>query len=302
MTTPLEGLSSRRPAELNELFRTTAAADLTRIGAPEAAIRWLFAERLAARGERGEMSFSTYEGPTHIAKFFGWHRRAELPDFFGSDVDDLVETSVESDRMVFAHYNLQFDEALVRKIARYNAQDYQLQRAYNVPERQKLRVLLDFGAGHGRMANLAFATPRIDERLHCYIAVDGIPSTYFTQSAYFAALDLKVWDYFDHLGEMVGASEILAAISSYDIVHLPTWCLPLLPDGAVDMISCVQVLKEPSRRSRSMALATVRTNRAGVRCTLHPRSYSVSQPEPYANRTSHRGVGIYARVRADAAR
>lgn len=237
-------ITTRSPDELNELFRTVAAADLPRFGVPEAAVRWLFAERLAARGERGEMGFSGYEGPAHIAKFFGWLRRAELADFFGADVDDLIAASLQTDRTVFSHYGLPFDEALVRKIGRYNAQDYVLQRAYSVPERQQIRVFLDFGAGHGRMANLAFSTPRTGGRLRSYVAVDGIPSTYFTQAAYFAALGLTVWDYFDQVGDTVGAAEIAAAIGSHDIVHLPTWCLPLVPDGAVDMISCVQVLKE----------------------------------------------------------
>lgn len=232
------------PDELNARFRDVAAADLKRFGAPEATARWLFAERLAARGERGEMGFSAYEGPDHLVKFFTWHRRAAFPDVFGTAIADLAAASAEADRRVFQRLGLNCDDLLVAKMARYNAQDYALQRAYAVPERQRIKVLLDFGAGHGRMANLAFATPRPGERVRCYIAVDGIPSTYFVQSLYFQALGLSVWDYFDHADEGVGPEDVAAAIQSHDVVHLPTWCLSLIPDGTADLISCVQVLKE----------------------------------------------------------
>lgn len=232
------------PDALNARFRAVAEADLARLGAPSATARWLFAERLAARGERAEMSFAAYEGPAHIAKFFGWLRRAELPDVFGNAADDLVAASLATDARIFDHYGLPFDEPLARKIARYNAQDYLLQRAYVVPQRQKIQVLLDFGAGHGRMANLAFSTPRPGERVRTYVAVDAIPSTYFTQSAYFAALGLSVWEYLDQDEGSVGPEEIAAAIAGHDIVHLPTWCLPLVPAGSIDLVSCVQVLKE----------------------------------------------------------
>jgi SAM-dependent methyltransferase len=248
VTSATEIVSTDDAEILNERFRSMAAADLDRFDVPAAAARWLFAERLAARNERSEMSFSAYLGPAHIEKFFGWHRRAEFPDIYGSLIDDLVEASVETDQKVFAHFRLRYDEALVRKVGRYNAQDYAFQRAYAVPGRQAIKTLLDFGAGHGRMANLAFSTPRAGERIKTYVAVDGIASTYLTQRAYFQALGLSVWDYLDHHDPAASRHEVAdaieAALSNHDIVHLTTWCLPLLPTGSIDAVSCVQVLKE----------------------------------------------------------
>lgn len=238
-------LIERAPAELNEMFRDTATEDCKRLDVPPFITRWLFAERLAARNERSEMSFAEYVGPAHIAKFFAWHRRAEFVDYFRSEsIADLEAASVEADIRVRDAYGLSIDGDLIKKIARYNAQDYIFQRAYDVPARQKVSTVLDFGAGHGRLANLAFGTPRPGERTSTYVGIDGIPSSYFTQYAYYLALGLSVWEYFEYAQDKPGAEVIAAALEAYDVVHLPTWCLPLVPAESIDMICCVQVLKE----------------------------------------------------------
>jgi hypothetical protein len=105
-------------------------------------------------------------------------------------------------------------------------------------------VLLDFGAGHGRLANLSFFSPKKDERIETYIAVDAIPSTYFSQLAYFKGMGLNVWEYLEHLSENVSSDDILRAMENHDVIHLPTWRMDLLPHSSVDTVACIQVLKE----------------------------------------------------------
>lgn len=238
-------LIDQSPDDLNELFKSTFEQDLKSLGLPDFLGRWLFAERLKARGVRGEMGFEAFEGPGHIAKFFDWLRQINHPDTFRPGLaDTLTRISVEADEKVFAHYGLPKPAAALQNMARYNAQDYIYQRAYPVPERNRLKVLLDFGAGHGRIANLSYNTPDPEDRLQGYIAVEGIPSTYFTQHFYWTGLGLSVWDYFEHLDDDLSPDVIAQAVQDYDVVHVPTWRSGLVPDGIADMVNCIQVLKE----------------------------------------------------------
>jgi hypothetical protein len=191
------------------------------------------------------MSFDAYQGRKHIRSFFTWHSKANFYDYFGpEDVSDLVAASLAADTKVFQECSLPIREELLTSMARYNAQDYLFQHAYRVPARNRVKTLLDFGAGHGRIANLGFNTPRSDEKLDTLIAVDGIVSSYFTQAAYFRALGLDVWEYFEHSDDELNRDVISAAISQFDVVHIPTWRLDLIPDGIVDMVVAIQVLKE----------------------------------------------------------
>ena len=104
-------------------------------------------------------------------------------------------------------------------------------------------MILDFGAGHGRTANLALADTAMP--VTTYIAVDAIPSTYLTQRAYFTGLQLQTLDYIDVPLDLF--RQRLAAFND-QVMHLPTWQLPLLPDASVDMVCCIQVLHELPRR------------------------------------------------------
>lgn len=62
-------LADRDPDPLNELFKTVFSRDREAFGLPDSVGRWLFAERLSARGVRREMSFDAYEGIIHLRKF-----------------------------------------------------------------------------------------------------------------------------------------------------------------------------------------------------------------------------------------
>ncbi|MFN3972224.1 MAG: hypothetical protein ACK4L4_12780 [Gemmobacter sp.] len=230
---------------LNRLFDTALTADRTALDVPEHFGRWLFAERLRARGERGEMGFFAYEGPAHVAKFFLWHRKAAFPDYLdAAGAGDLAAASATADALAFDRLGLPKDPAMLLHMGRYNAQDHLLMRAYPVPARMRPQVILDFGAGHGRLANLGFNDPDASRRLTHYIAVDAIPSTYFVQLAYLRALGLRVWEYLEHRDDTPTRDSLRAAMATHDVIHLPTWRLDLLPDGVADMVSCVQVLRE----------------------------------------------------------
>lgn len=204
--------------------------------------RWLFADLLAKRGERVEMNFYGYEGPAHVRKFFGWLAGFKFPDFLDPQrVKALADLSASRDTLAAAELEVAIPEQWIANMARYNAQDYLLQRAYPVPDRCKPRVVMDFGAGHGRMANLAFGAP--DSSVRSMIVVDAIPSTYLTQRAYYRGLGLPVRDYIDERGRD-GSFDLAAMIEAPGIVHIPTWRMDLVPSASVDMIIAVQVLKE----------------------------------------------------------
>jgi len=230
--------------ESGRLFASALERDADRLARQDWKRRWLWAEMLAARGQRKEMSFHAYEGPSHVVKFFDWLRDFAFPDYLPEALTGpLRETSYARDQACAARLGVEISEASLRNMARYNAQDWIFQRFYPVPARQTVQVALDFGAGHGRMANLAFADPVAG--LEQYIAVDGIPGTYLTQRAYFTGLGLSLADYLDHSEE--GLAERLADRAA-QVIHLPTWRLDLVPSGSVDLVCCVQVMKELPRQ------------------------------------------------------
>lgn len=238
-------LTDKSPEFLNEMFAKVLASDQAKSGFSDSLSRWLFADRLKERGVRGEMGFSAFEGPPHIKKFFAWLRSANLPDSFSSEyIDELVTSSILNDQKVFRAYGLGDFQDAIANMARYNAQDFAFQRLYPMPARCAINTILDFGAGHGRMANLTLLGPAENSRAKTYIAVEGIPSTYFTQYFYWDALGLKIWDYFEHVDEEISAEVFSNILLDYDVVHLPTWRTDLVPNGCVDLVVCVQVLKE----------------------------------------------------------
>ena len=232
-------------ADAMSRFEDVAQRDKRQLELPDYLARWLFVERLHARGVRKYMSFDAYLGPSHIVNYFHWIMNARFNDFFDRDtIDDLVKISVRNDMAVLDCYGLTVPAHGLANVGRYNAQDFLYQRAYAVPDRLKVRTMLDFGAGHGRMANLNLRHDDHSRRIQAYIAVDGIAASYLTQSAYFRGLSLRVWDYFDHRDEDPTVEVIERALQENDVIHLPTWRLDLVPDGVVDMVNCVQVLKE----------------------------------------------------------
>jgi len=229
----------------NQLFADVAKMDRDEHLTDDFLDRWLFVEHIRDRPHIQEMSFFDYTGPQHLLKFFNWIDKFPYRDWFVGDHKDLVAESVERDLACLEALDLKPGDLDIEAVGLYNAQDYLLQRFYPVPDRHRPRVILDFGAGHGRMANLAMRPhDRVTETM---IAVDGIPSSYLTQRAYYSVLGLRVADYLEHRidGQDVDVAELQ---DDHDVVHLPTWRLDLVPDSSVDLVCCVQVLKELPRQ------------------------------------------------------
>jgi SAM-dependent methyltransferase len=231
--------------EGNELFTRVAELDQDLHRDKDFLVKWMFVDKIKTAPHIVEMNFFDYEGPSHILKFINWIDKFHYADWFLDHHQDLVESSIARDLACLDAYDLTPGDLDIRAIGAYNAQDYVLQRFYPVPDAQRPRVILDFGGGHGRMANLAF---RPEEQVtETMIVVDGIPSPYLTQRAYFAGLGLRVADYLEHRVDD-RELDVASAAKENDVVHLPTWRMDLIPDSSVDMVCCVQVLKELPRR------------------------------------------------------
>lgn len=214
--------------------------------------RWLFAERLYERGLRKEMSFFEYQGPKHIIKYLRWIDRFDYVDWFGKDIESLAELSVARDRACVEALSLPgLDRVNIEAIGTYNAQDYRLQRFYPIPHSMRPRTILDFGAGHGRMANLAFSPA--DETTELMIAVDGIEGSYLTQRAYYTGLGLQFADYIDERADK-RIFDFADLAAKNQLLHLPTWRFDLIPDATVDLVCCVQVLRELPRRLTALVI------------------------------------------------
>jgi SAM-dependent methyltransferase len=229
----------------NALFAAVADRDREQHLTEDYLDTWEFMERRRKRPRIVDLSFYEYEGPSHILKFIGWIDEVPFNDWFLGPHEALVQSSVSRDRACLDSFGLDPGDLDLQAIGTYNAQDYLLQRFYPVLEEQMPRVILDFGGGHGRMANLAF---RPEERTtETMIVVDGIAGPYLTQRAYYTGLGLRLADYIDHSQES-GEFDVATVSKSHDVVHLPTWRLDLVPDNSVDMVCCVQVLKELPRQ------------------------------------------------------
>lgn len=234
-----------------DLFNSCLQRDMSFVEKSKWLTHWYFADRLLARGERREMSFYEYQGVQHLMKFFLWISPFQYHDYFDEGaVKALQELSADRDAACASALGVSIPRDKLEIVGRYNAQDFILQRFYPVPERQKPKVLLDFGAGHGRMANLGFAAT--GKSLDAVVAVDGIPGTYLTQRAYYAGHNLPLIDYIDDSAEAATALQNIQ--STKGVVHLPTWRMDLIPDASIDMVCCVQVLKELPRRLVSWAI------------------------------------------------
>ena len=236
-------IRSLEPEDALSRFQSILTRDIEQLQLPDYLHRWLFVERLYQRDERKEMNFYEFEGPLHIAKFMAWIMNTQFHNILsGEYLDTLIERSYQTDKKLLAQFDLAIPDDKLRNIGLYNAQDHIFQRAYQVSGVQQVKRFLDIGAGHGRMANLGLCGN--ESPYDAYVAVDGIPSSYLTQATYFKGLGLKVWDYFDHCGDVPDSIDFEGIAAAHDVVHIPTWRMDLIPEGYFDMVNCVQVLKE----------------------------------------------------------
>jgi SAM-dependent methyltransferase len=232
---------------------------------------WLFADRQIKRGVNVDMNFHGFEGPTHLEKYFRYLKGYTFPDYFGgSRFDELAAMSVRRDSAVRDTLGLRIPEVSIANVGRYNAQDAILRNFYPVPERQEPRRILDFGAGHGRQANLLF-TPVDAHPDQFLVSVDGIAASYLTQSLYYQALGLRVGEY------MTGSPDVTfdQLADGNQVVHLPTWRMDMIPDESLDMVMTVQVLRELGRPLFLFAISQFRrVLKPGGALYIRDRAYS----------------------------
>jgi SAM-dependent methyltransferase len=232
-----------RPEEtaLEQRFHDALARDHQR--APEWMTRWDYQEGLKKRKrtyEDGVVSdFFRFGGAEDLLKWMSWFRN-DYPDYINdARITALVEASKANDERVVRSMGLQLDAAVYdKRVGLNNAHDHVLAQAYPVPERARIRTVLDFGAGYGRQANLWTGQ---DADL-CYIGMDAIVNSYCLQHLYYKGLGVPFTDYID-TPEPFKLDPIRSGIQ-----HVPTWRSDLIPDASVDLVMCVQVLPELNSR------------------------------------------------------
>ncbi|OSP52934.1 hypothetical protein BV911_18500 [Pseudoruegeria sp. SK021] len=208
---------------------------------------WQHLEKRLAEGALGDMNFHGFLGPEHLTRLYNWIDRIPYPNFLnGPPFERLVALARAADLAVMDRLGLDPELHGIDAVSVYNAQDFRFQTPYQVPWRQRVRTFLDFGAGHGRQANLWLQTA---PQLTTFIAVDAFPATYLTQRLYYQALGLTLNDHMDMTQQPFVIHEDPKVVN-----HLPSWRLDLVPDGSVDMVCAVQVLRELSRGMLRFAL------------------------------------------------
>lgn len=183
--------------------------------------------------------FFYFSGKEDLQEWVNWNLDYPHPDYFPSEENEkLIDISTENDLKVFEKLELDVPADRYREvIGRRNMQDYRFANFYPVPERQKVRRVLDFGSGYGRQANL-WTGAREDVS---FLSMDGIPKSYCTQRFYYTNLGPKVFEYMDNPdGYKIDFQP--------GIYHFPTWRFDLIPDASLDLVMCIQVLPELSTR------------------------------------------------------
>jgi SAM-dependent methyltransferase len=183
--------------------------------------------------------FFDFKGVQEISGWMNWFTE-DYPDYIGLErLGPLIAESRKLDTKVlerlgvkhdYTHYDL--------RVGINNAHDFLLPQSYPVPDRRKIKRVVDFGAGYGRQANLW--TSQIPDVT--YIGVDAIVSSYSLQHLYYKAISPGLTDYIEN------PSSFRIDFGKGGLFHLPTWRLDLIPDNSIDMVMCVQVLPELNDR------------------------------------------------------
>lgn len=180
----------------------------------------------------------TYKGPGDLVRWVvnqsRAHRYPTPPDLDGiaarAALQEAGERAMFADPL-FSRHQDQIDRIDFANHAAYSAQDFHFQ---SLPFAGAARpgVVLDFGAGCGRMARQWIA-----DGATAYVGVEGIPETYCLQHLYYSFLDAPLHDY-------AVDPEFAFAARPGSISHVPSWRTDLLPTGSVDLCCAVQVLGE----------------------------------------------------------
>jgi SAM-dependent methyltransferase len=178
--------------------------------------------------------FHVYQDPSELLKWFNWLYSQPKPDYFPeAQMQALVRQSHAFDQIIANNIHVEVNWELHDSlIGRNNAQDYFLANLYPHPVDTPDPVVLDFGAGYGRQANLW-----LQQKPLCrYIGMDAIAKSYCLQHLYYAYSGKLVYDYVVQHENLTFASP--------GVYHLPTWRRDLIPDNSVDKILAIQVMQE----------------------------------------------------------
>jgi len=204
---------------------------------PDWMASWSYQEFLTERRGHADMDTGAFLGPANIKQWLDFTASGmSAYDYLSPErMAPVVQKSLNFDKAFLNAHGLEHDDQCLLKVAAYNAEDYIFQNFYPVPERQKIKRILDFGGGYGRQINLWSG----DENLEDFVMVDAIPNSYCMQSVYCRSSGLDVNEYLDAPDTMT-----IRPSSEPTVHHLPTWRLDLLPDEYFDAITCIQVLTE----------------------------------------------------------
>ncbi|MCK9611366.1 MAG: class I SAM-dependent methyltransferase [Bacteroidales bacterium] len=179
--------------------------------------------------------FFSYNGPEDLISWLNWFS-VDYPDYFPREmVFPLLEKSKIIDKSLLTQLNLKFDYELYEKrVGINNVHDYLIPNLYPVPERNRIKNILDFGAGYGRQANLW--TSQVENPV--FVGMDAIPKSYCLQNLYYSNLNQNFFEYLDN------PDKFKIDLDKKGIYHIPTWRSDLIPGGSFDLVICVQVLPE----------------------------------------------------------
>jgi len=175
--------------------------------------------------------FTHFNGKEDLVKWMNWIS-FKHPNFINNNqIKELIEKSRLTDENVIKKLELNYDfQGYTSGIGINNAHDFFIPTF--LPSKNKIRNVLDFGAGFGRQANL-WASP---ERL--YLGIDAIPTSYCLQHLYYSQLGTNFHDYIDT------PSSYKIDPNQTGIFHLPTWRTDLIPSNSFDLVICIMVLPE----------------------------------------------------------
>jgi hypothetical protein len=102
----------------------------------------------------------------------------------------LTARGYAADRRVIGRRRINFPDDKLKLAACSNTEDFLFRDRHEVPTRQKVMRVLDFGADYGRQFNLCCQ----DAASETYVAMDAVAQSYGVQHLYLPAFDRPVVD------------------------------------------------------------------------------------------------------------
>ncbi len=202
-------------------------------------VSWDYQVKRKKRGIKYDESlpsdFFEYNGPDDLVKWMNWFA-SDYTNYIPENlINPLIEQSLENDKKILSKLGLTYDfgDFYKNRIGLNNAHDFLIPSIYPVPERYRIKNILDFGAGYGRQSNLWTMNKE-----NIYVGMDAIPTSYCLQNIYYKNIGAPFYEYIDN------PTGFAIDKNKKGIYHVPTWRYDLLPSDSFDMVMAVQVLRE----------------------------------------------------------